>query len=107
MDTKLYTQIPRNLTHAKYTYFHKRIQYSFIKKYMIFINNTHFQAYTHLGSENIGQIWICPIITFYQVVSFHHVESFVLLIILIIIINHALAYVERRLPWYLVDRKLG
>ena len=45
---------------------------------------THFQAYAYLGSENIGQIWICLIITF-AYVFFHHVESFVLLFILIIL----------------------
>ena len=57
-----------------------------LKKYRTFINinSTHFGAYTHLGSENIGQIWICPMITFSKVVFFHHVGSFVLLFILII-----------------------
>ena len=37
-----------------------------LKKYRtsININSTHFQTYTYLGLENIGQIWICPMITF-------------------------------------------
>ena len=28
------------------------------------MNNTHFSAYTYLGSENIGQICICPKLSF-------------------------------------------
>ena len=37
-------------------------------------NNTHLQAYTYLGSENIGQILICPITTIYYVIPFDHVR---------------------------------
>ena len=71
---------------AENKYFHVRLQYVFIKKYRTFINinSTHFRAYTHRGLENIGQIWICPMIT---VVFFHHVGSFVLLFISIIYNN--------------------
>ena len=34
------------------------------------INNTHFKAYTYLGSENIGQKLICLIITCFKSFSF-------------------------------------
>ena len=61
--------------HAKYIHFHESLRYSFIKKIcMTFINNTHFEAYTYLGSYNIGQIWICPTTTIYYVVFFDHVD---------------------------------
>ena len=48
------------------------------------INNTLILSIDISGSENIGQIWICPIITFYFVVFFDHADQFVLLFILII-----------------------
>ena len=43
---------------------------------MIFINinNTHLRAYTYLGSENIGQIWICPVTTIQYVAFNDHVD---------------------------------
>ena len=60
---KNYTQLFREenmfliSVHAKYKYFHVRLQYVFIKKYSTFINinSTRFQAYTHLGSENMAR----------------------------------------------------
>ena len=55
MDKKLYTKIMLQISaNAKIHIF----QYCFIKKFMTFmnINNIHFSACMHLGSENIGQI---------------------------------------------------
>ena len=50
---------------------------TFSKKSAIFfnlnLNTTQVKGYTHLGLENIGQIYIWPIIMSYQVVSIDHV----------------------------------
>ena len=48
--------------------------------YAMYIAYTHvlslytYSAYTHLGSDNIGQMQIWAIIMFYQVVSIDHVN---------------------------------
>ena len=34
-----------------------------LKMTFININNTQFEAYLYLSSDNIGQIWICPATT--------------------------------------------
>ena len=41
---------------------------------LITIINTHFEAYTYLGSDNIGQVWKCPTTTIYYVVFFDHAD---------------------------------